>query len=102
MVERGAPDDDDALVGSQADVARFVVVFEVRAGEVWRYLAARLGSAGADELLSEVFCPRFRESRSLRSEAGLGSSLALRDRDERLPGTTPPGSALCDRELGRC
>jgi RNA polymerase sigma factor (sigma-70 family) len=59
MIERGAADDDDALVGSKTDGERFVAVFEARAGEVWRYLAARLGARGADELLSEVFVRAF-------------------------------------------
>lgn len=51
--------DDEALVGSRTDAERFVVVFELRAKEIWRYLAARLGPRIADELLSEVFVRAF-------------------------------------------
>jgi len=58
MANRGALD-DEALVASRADAERFEVVFKLRAREIWRYLAARLGQSAADELLSEVFVRAF-------------------------------------------
>jgi RNA polymerase sigma-70 factor (ECF subfamily) len=54
----GAPD-DEALAGSVAEPARFGMVFECRGREIWRYLAARLGGAAADDLLGEVFVRAF-------------------------------------------
>lgn len=51
--------DDEALVASRIDGAQFDRVFELRAREIWRYLAAHLGPPAADDLLSEVFARAF-------------------------------------------
>jgi RNA polymerase sigma factor (sigma-70 family) len=58
MGTAGEPD-DEALAASSEDAGRFEVVFELRAKEIWRYLASRLGAGAADELLSEVFLRAF-------------------------------------------
>jgi RNA polymerase sigma factor (sigma-70 family) len=59
VVESRAGLDDEALVASRNDGERFDLIFELRAREIWRYLAGRLGPGVADELLSEVFVRAF-------------------------------------------
>lgn len=59
MVVGSDRSDDQALVASRVDSAQVDSLFELRAREIWRYLAAHLGPAAADELLSEVFVRAF-------------------------------------------
>ena len=48
------------IVASVSDAARFAAVFDRHFGELWRYLARRVGAQLADDLAGEAFVVAFR------------------------------------------
>jgi RNA polymerase sigma-70 factor (ECF subfamily) len=52
-------DDRDTIAASISEPARFALVFDRHYGEIWAYLARRVGRGLAEELASETFVRAF-------------------------------------------
>jgi RNA polymerase sigma factor (sigma-70 family) len=59
-----SPDDEALIAASAAEPARFGEVFDRHADEIYRYVARRLGTETAADLVSEVFLIAFRNRAS--------------------------------------